>query len=165
MTPYSAIWAWLKANLFRLGVFWLIFWVCRVPLWAQMCGMVHPFTDKEDTWRRHSLQDIRLGWPLTIQFEHGQRWIWLVHISSCFLCLRGAPMGPNVWSSPLGHQKGRWTWCRYSMGNFRLFEHGQRQILLVWVYLGSYLGPVEGPYGPECVVQYTWTPTKKADLM
>ena len=36
-----------------------------------------------------------------------------------------------------------------------LFEHGQRQIWLVWAYLGSFFGPEKGPYGLKGVVWST----------
>ena len=32
-----------------------------------------------------------------------------------------------------------------------LYERGQRQIWLVWAYLGSFFGPEGGPYGHKCV--------------
>ena len=46
-----------------------------------------------------------------------------------------------------------------------LFERGQRQIWLVWAYLGSFFGPEGGPYGHECVVWSTRTPTRKVDMI
>ena len=90
------------------------------------------------------------------------------HIWAHFLGLRKAPMGLNVWYSPPGHQLGRWTWYRHSLGDFRLgwpltilFECGQRQIWLVWAYLGSFFGREGGPYGHKCVVWSTWTLTRR----
>ena len=77
------------------------------------------------------------------------------------------PMANNVWYGPPKHQLGRQTWYRHSLGDFRpgwpltkLFEHGQRQICLVWAYLRSFFGHERGPYGPECVVWSTQTPTR-----
>ena len=46
-----------------------------------------------------------------------------------------------------------------------LFEHGHRQIWLVRVYLGSFVGPERGPYGPKCVIWSTQTLTRKADMI
>ena len=46
-----------------------------------------------------------------------------------------------------------------------LYERGQRQIWLVWAYLGSFFGPEGGPYGHECVVWSTWTRTRKVDMI
>ena len=40
-----------------------------------------------------------------------------------------------------------------------------RQIWLVWAYLGLFFGPEGGPYGHECVVWSTWTPTRKVDMI
>ena len=42
-----------------------------------------------------------------------------------------------------------------------LFEHKQRQIWLIWAYLGSCFGPEVEPYGPKCVVGSTWILTRQ----
>ena len=47
MTLYYAIWEWTKANLFSLGLLGLVFWALGGLLWPQMCGTIHPDTDKE----------------------------------------------------------------------------------------------------------------------
>ena len=45
-----------------------------------------------------------------------------------------------------------------------LFEHGKRQIWLIWAYLGSFLGPEAGPYGPEWVDWSTRIPLRKVNM-
>ena len=78
----------------------------------------------------------------------------------------------NVWYGAPGHWQGRWTWYRHSLGDLRLgwpltmlLERGQRQIWLVWAYLGSFFGLEGGPYGHQCVVWCTWTLTRKVDMI
>ena len=46
-----------------------------------------------------------------------------------------------------------------------LLERGQRQIWVVWAYLGSFFGPEGGPYGLECVERSTQIPTRKVDMV
>ena len=124
MTPYYAIWAWTKANLVSLVVFGVVFWAWGVPLCPWTCGTVHSDADKGGGHDRHSLRDFRLGWPLPMLFERGQRQIWLVwaYLPS-FFGPGGPPMVTNVQYSPPGHQQGRGTWHRHSLGDFRLGWH------------------------------------------
>ena len=46
-----------------------------------------------------------------------------------------------------------------------LFERGQREIWLVWAYLGSFFGPEGSAYGHKCGVWSTGTLTRKVDII
>ena len=46
-----------------------------------------------------------------------------------------------------------------------LIERGQRQIWLVWAYLGLFFGSEGGPYGHKYVVWSSCTPTRKVDMI
>ena len=73
------------------------------------------------TWYRHFLGDFRLGWPLYMMFERGQRQIGLIwtYLGSLW-GQRGTPIVPNVWYDPPQHRQDRQTWYRHSLGDFRL---------------------------------------------
>ena len=123
------------------------------------------------TCHRHFRCDLTKGWSHAIVedkglLEHGQRRIW-----SRFLTLREAPTATDVPCCPSRHRQGMLTLQRHYIADFRLwwpftslFMCGQRQIRLVWAYLGSFFEPEGGPYGHKCVVRYTWTPSRQADM-
>ena len=98
MTTYYAIWAWIKANLFSLGTFELVFEPEGGPLRPQMCATVHPDANKEGGHNVDFPWEI-LGWPLTMLFERGQIPICLVRAYLGLFFSQRGPLWPRMCST------------------------------------------------------------------